>query len=287
MAVAFVLCDEEYGIGFRPGSDLTAMVNELLEKYRADGSSGAGRQTPSFGMVIRALNSGFLTTLELFALTLAGAIPLGMVIALGSMSPRPLQGLVRVVVWVVRGTPLMLQLLILYYLPGLLGSNIWGGGEGGRFGDGRGVRVQLCLLLNLPRRHPLHSVGQQEAGAVLGMTRAQIFFRVTLLQVIAHARDHHPRQGYLAPRIIAPAGDHLGGRPSPSPTDAAALHGRVLSDLQRADAARPAREKSWIISGLGDTMATLAVRDLTKSFGRGSRCCAASASRSSRARRSP
>ena len=67
-----------------------------------------------FFTVIRALNSGFLTTLELFALTLAGAIPLGMVIALGSMSRfKPLQGLVRVVVWVVRGTPLMLQLLII------------------------------------------------------------------------------------------------------------------------------------------------------------------------------
>ena len=141
-----------------------------------------------FFTVIRALNSGFLTTLELFALTLAGAIPLGMVIALGSMSRfRPLQGLVRVVVWVVRGTPLMLQLLILYYLPGLLGSNIWGGGEGGRF-----LATVVAFVFNYAcyfseiYRGGIRSipVGQQEAGAVLGMTRAQIFFRVTLLQVI-------------------------------------------------------------------------------------------------------
>ena len=141
-----------------------------------------------FFTVIRALNSGFLTTLELFALTLAGAIPLGMVIALGSMSRfRPLQGLVRVVVWVVRGTPLMLQLLILYYLPGLLGSNIWGGGESGRF-----LATVVAFVFNYAcyfseiYRGGIRSipVGQQEAGAVLGMTRAQIFFRVTLLQVI-------------------------------------------------------------------------------------------------------
>ena len=141
-----------------------------------------------FFTVIWALNSGFLTTLELFALTLAGAIPLGMVIALGSMSRfKPLQGLVRVVVWVVRGTPLMLQLLILYYLPGLLGSNIWGGGEGGRF-----LATVVAFVFNYAcyfseiYRGGICSipVGQQEAGAVLGMTRAQIFFRVTLLQVI-------------------------------------------------------------------------------------------------------
>ena len=141
-----------------------------------------------FFTVIRALNSGFLTTLELFALTLAGAIPLGMVIALGSMSRfRPLQGLVRVVVWVVRGTPLMLQLLILYYLPGLLGSNIWGGGEGGRF-----LATVVAFVFNYAcyfseiYRGGIESIskGQIEAGQVLGMTRSQIFFKIVLLQVI-------------------------------------------------------------------------------------------------------
>ena len=152
-----------------------------------------------FFTVIRALNSGFLTTLELFALTLAGAIPLGMVIALGSMSRfKPLQGLVRVVVWVVRGTPLMLQLLILYYLPGLLGSNIWGGGEGGRF-----LATVVAFVFNYAcyfseiYRGGIESVpvGQTEAGQVLGMTKSQIFFRVTLLQVIK--------------RILAPMGNEV------------------------------------------------------------------------------
>ena len=81
----------------------------------------------------------------------------------------------------------MLQLLILYYLPGLLGSNIWGGGEGGRF-----LATVVAFVFNYAcyfseiYRGGIRSipVGQQEAGAVLGMTRTQIFFRVTLLQVI-------------------------------------------------------------------------------------------------------
>ncbi len=141
-----------------------------------------------FITVIRALSSGFLTTLELFALTLAGAIPLGMLVALGSMSRfKPLQGLVRVVVWIVRGTPLMLQLLILYYLPGLMGHNIWGGGESGRFLATVAAFVfnYACYFSEIYRGGILSiPVGQQEAGAVLGMTRAQIFFRVTLLQVV-------------------------------------------------------------------------------------------------------
>ena len=142
-----------------------------------------------FLTVIRALNSGFLTTLELFALTLAGAIPLGMVIALGSMSRfRPLQGLVRVVVWVVRGTPLMLQLLVIYYFPGLVWkNNIWGSGETGRF-----LASAIAFVFNYAcyfseiYRGGIQGVpkGQQEAGQVLGMTKGQIFFKVTLLQMV-------------------------------------------------------------------------------------------------------
>lgn len=74
-----------------------------------------------FPVVFQALNEGFLQTLKLFFITLAGAIPLGLVICLGSMSRfRPLRYLVRLVIWVVRGTPLMLQLLIIYFFPGLV-----------------------------------------------------------------------------------------------------------------------------------------------------------------------
>ena len=85
-------------------------------------------------IVLRALNVGFLQTLKLFFVTLVGALPLGLVIAFGSMSRfKPLSFLTKVIVWIIRGTPLMIQLLIVYYFPGLvLKNNIWGGGESGR-----------------------------------------------------------------------------------------------------------------------------------------------------------
>ena len=88
-----------------------------------------------FPIVIDSLNIGFLQTLKLFFVTLLGAIPLGLVIALGSMSRvKPLSALTRVIVWIVRGSPLMIQLLIIFYFPGIvLGNPIWGGGESGRF----------------------------------------------------------------------------------------------------------------------------------------------------------
>ena len=83
-----------------------------------------------FPIVVNALNIGFLQTLKLFASTLIGAIPFGLIIALGSMSSfKPLSYLTRMIVWIVRGTPLMIQLLIIYYGPGLmLGNHIWGVG---------------------------------------------------------------------------------------------------------------------------------------------------------------
>lgn len=140
-------------------------------------------------IVIRSLNMGFLQTLKLFFVTLLGAFPLGLIIAFGSMSRfRPLSGLTKCVVWVVRGTPLMIQMLIIYYFPGLvLKSPIWGGGESGRF-----LAASVSFVLNYAcyfseiYRGGIQSVpvGQEEAGLVLGMTKRQIFFRVTLLQMI-------------------------------------------------------------------------------------------------------
>ena len=74
-----------------------------------------------FATVIGALNEGFLQTLKLFAVTLIGAIPLGLVVSFGSMSRfTPLRWLTKTVVWVIRGTPLMLQLIIIFYIPGYL-----------------------------------------------------------------------------------------------------------------------------------------------------------------------
>ena len=140
-------------------------------------------------IVVHSLNIGFLQTLRLFFVTLIGAFPLGLIIAFGSMSQfKPLSYFTKVIVWIVRGTPLMIQLLIIYYFPGLvLGKTIWGGGETGRF-----MAAAVSFIFNYAcyfseiYRGGIQSVpkGQEEAGLVLGMTKAQIFFKVTLLQMI-------------------------------------------------------------------------------------------------------
>ena len=89
-------------------------------------------------IVFSALNEGFLQTLRLFWVTLLGALPLGLIIALCSMSSfKPLSGYSRILVWIVRGSPLMIQLLIIYYFPGLvLHQNIWGSGKSDRSSSG-------------------------------------------------------------------------------------------------------------------------------------------------------
>lgn len=142
-----------------------------------------------FPIVVQSLNIGFLQTLKLFFVTLLGAIPLGLVIAFGSMSRfRPLSYFTKIVVWIVRGTPLMLQLLILYYFPGLvLGVTVWGGGESGRFlAAAIGFIFNYSCYFSEIYRGGIQGVprGQEEAGLVLGMTRRQIFFKITLLQMI-------------------------------------------------------------------------------------------------------
>ncbi len=140
-------------------------------------------------IVLGALNSGFLQTLRLFFITLIGAVPLGLVIAFGSMSRfRPLSMLSKLLVWIIRGTPLMIQLLIIFYFPGLvLGKQIWGGGETGRF-----LAAAISFILNYAcyfseiYRGGIQSVpvGQEEAGLVLGKTKSQIFFKIKLMQMI-------------------------------------------------------------------------------------------------------
>ena len=142
-----------------------------------------------FPVVFDALNIGFLQTLKLFFVTLAGALPLGLIISFGSMSRfKPLSGLVKTVVWIVRGSPLMIQIMIIYYFPGLImGNNIWGTGEGGRF-----FACSVAFILNYAcyfseiYRGGIQGVpkGQQEAGQVLGLTKREIFFKITLLQMI-------------------------------------------------------------------------------------------------------
>ena len=138
--------------------------------------------------VLLSLSDGFLKTLELFGLTLLGALPLGLLICFGSMSRVPvLRWFIKAIVWVVRGTPLMLQLVIIYFGPGLLGYPIWGGGSAGRM-----TAAAVAFIFNYAcyfseiYRGGIESIpkGQYEAGQVLGLTKQQIFFRIVLKQVI-------------------------------------------------------------------------------------------------------
>ena len=140
-----------------------------------------------FGTVIASLNEGFLVTLALFCVTLLGALPLGLIISFGSMSKfPPLSGFCRVLVWIFRGSPLLLQLSIIFYVPGQLGHNIWA------FSNGRFWAAAVAFIINYAcyfseiYRGGIQSIprGQTEAGLVLGMTKSQIFFKVKLAQLI-------------------------------------------------------------------------------------------------------
>ena len=142
----------------------------------------------TFLTVVAALNTGFLKTLQLFFITLIGALPLGLIISFGSMSRFfPLRWLTRTVVWVVRGTPLVLQIITLFYVPGMEKLFNWPSGEGGRM-----MAVCVAFVINYAcyfseiYRGGIQGVpkGQREAGQVLGMTRIQIFRHITLLQMI-------------------------------------------------------------------------------------------------------
>lgn len=142
-----------------------------------------------FPIVFDALNVGFIQTLKLFIITLVGALPFGLIIAFGSMSKfKPLSAVVKTLVWVIRGTPLMLQLLVIYYFPGLVfHNNIWGSGEEGRFiASATAFVINYACYFSEIYRGGIQAVphGQQEAGQVLGLTKSQIFFKITLLQMV-------------------------------------------------------------------------------------------------------
>ena len=148
-----------------------------------------------FMPVTLELLQGFGQSIQVFLLTLLFAIPLGLVICFGSMSKfSVLQWLTKTFVWVIRGTPLMLQLIIIFYGPGLM------------FGLpslNRMTATIVAFSINYACyfseifRGGIESIprGQYEAGQVLGMTKQQIFFRVVLLQVVK--------------RIIAPMGNEI------------------------------------------------------------------------------
>ncbi len=137
-----------------------------------------------FWEVTLSLLRGLEQTGLIFALTLVLALPLGLVISFGSMSKfKPLAFITKVFVWIIRGVPLMLQVIIVFYVPGfLLGTPIMT-----RFGSVIAAFVinYACYFSEIYRAG-IESIpkGQYEAGQVLGLTKSQIFFKVVLMQVI-------------------------------------------------------------------------------------------------------
>ena len=148
-----------------------------------------------FVPVTLELLMGFWKSIQVFALTLLFSIPLGLVVCFGSMSKfSPLRWATRTFVWIIRGTPLMLQLILMFYGPGLIFDLP---------AMPRMTATIVAFSINYAcyfseiYRGGIESIpqGQYEAGQVLGMTKAQIFFKVVLLQVVK--------------RIVAPMGNEV------------------------------------------------------------------------------
>ena len=144
------------------------------------------------------LANGFATSIFLFTFTLIMAIPLGLLISFCTMSKfAPLSMLSKLVVWVLRGTPLMLQIFAIFYLPGILKWFIWpqmntGWGWFDETFSTRFIAALVAFIINYAAyfseifRGGIESIsrGQYEAGQVLGLTKRQVFFKVVLLQVV-------------------------------------------------------------------------------------------------------
>lgn len=138
----------------------------------------------SFSQVTISLLEGFGNTVLLFAATLVVSLPLGLIVCFGSMSKfAPIRWLARIFVWIIRGTPLMLQVMVVFYVPGLMFNYpMWS----------RFIAVLIAFVINYAcyfseiYRGGIESIpkGQYEAGQVLGMTKIQVFMRVILPQVI-------------------------------------------------------------------------------------------------------
>lgn len=137
-----------------------------------------------FQNVAQSLFSGFRLNILIFITTLLVSIPLGLIITFGSMSKfKPLRWLTKTLVWIIRGTPLMLQIIIAFYGPGLIFDIPM---------KSRLTAVMIAFIINYAAyfseiyRGGIESipVGQYEAGQVLGLTKAQVFFKVVLFQVV-------------------------------------------------------------------------------------------------------
>lgn len=141
------------------------------------------------------LLEGFAENLKLFASTLLFAIPLGLIVALCLMSKfYPLRALFELIVWVIRGTPLMLQLFVVFYVPGLVFETPM---------RNRFLAALIAFVINYACyfaeifRGGLQSIpkGQYEAGQVLGLTKTQVFFNIILMQTVK--------------RIVPPMGNEI------------------------------------------------------------------------------
>ena len=138
----------------------------------------------SFSQVTISLLEGFGNTVLLFAATLVVSLPLGLIVCFGSMSKfAPIRWLARIFVWIIRGTPLMLQVMVVFYVPGLMFNYPM---------RSRFIAVLIEFVINYAcyfseiYRGGIESIpkGQYEAGQVLGMTKIQVFMRIILPQVI-------------------------------------------------------------------------------------------------------
>lgn len=149
----------------------------------------------SFKTVTLQLLEAFGQNFNLFALTLLGAIPLGLIIAFGSMSRfKVIRYPVKTMVWIIRGTPLMLLLFIVFYGPGLIGLSPLRSRMGAAL---IAFIINYAAYFSEIYRGGIESIarGQYEAGQVLGMTKTQIFFKVVLFQVVK--------------RIVPPMGNEI------------------------------------------------------------------------------
>lgn len=150
--------------------------------------------------IFSQLAESFIVNGKLFGITLLFGIPLGLLISFGSMSKASLiRAVVKTFVWIIRGTPLMLQIIVFFYGPGLLGLGFgWGSGYTGRFNAcAVAFIINYACYFSEIFRGGIQSMpdGQREAGQTLGMTKSQIFFQITLMQVIK--------------RIVPPMGNEI------------------------------------------------------------------------------
>ena len=142
-----------------------------------------------FWSVTYQLLGGLWTTFRIFILTLLFALPIGLLLGILSRSKwKPVRYIIEIFVWIIRGTPLMLQLIIIFYGPGLwLGHNIWKGNEAGRItATVVAFTINYACYFSVIFRGGIEGVpvGQREAGQVLGMSKWEIFWNITLLQMI-------------------------------------------------------------------------------------------------------